>query len=175
MRFISKTTMAALWQAVVSKSPTYDWAKSRVLILIVTIVALIWATNGIVNLMSPVDGTYESENLTERNEVGPDGQTLNNDQSLMVGRLRNDLFKIPKTKKENTRKTPKTNPVELLGLIELQGVLGGKTPKAIILYKRTQKTSTVSVGDDLGEFMVVEIRDRSVILKWRDELFELSL
>ena len=31
------------------------------------------------------------------------------------------------------------------------------------------------VGDDLGEFKVMEIRSGSVVLKWRNELFELSL
>ena len=45
----------------------------------------------------------------------------------------------------------------------------------MVQYKRTQEAVTVSVGDDLGEFQVVEIRERSVVLKWRDELFELSL
>ena len=90
-------------------------------------------------------------------------------------KLRDDLFKIPKAQQETKPREPRTNPVELLRLIQLQGVLGGANPKAMVLYKQTKETVTVSVGDDLGEFQVVEIRERSVVLKWRNELFEISL
>jgi len=96
-------------------------------------------------------------------------------QSAASDRLRTDLFKIPRASKPAPPPEPKTNPVELLALIELQGVLGGARPRAMIQYKRTGEAVTVSVGDDLGEFQVLEIRERSVVLKWREELFELSL
>jgi hypothetical protein len=45
----------------------------------------------------------------------------------------------------------------------------------MVRYKRTGESVVVSVGDDLGEFKVAEIRKRSVVLSWRNELFELSL
>ena len=89
--------------------------------------------------------------------------------------LRNDLFNVPAAKKKVVRKTPKTNPAELLARIELQGIMGGSMPRAIVMYKHNRETITVSAGEDLGEFKVMEIRERSVVLKWRDELFELSL
>ena len=173
----TREAVAILWQTIISKNPATDWAKGRVLTTVVTMVILIWALVGILELVSPGMGVRANRPglAMDGAVVGSNGETLDNGQAVTDGRLRNDLFKIPKPKKDNTVKTPKTNPVELLALIELQGVLGGKNPRAIVLYKRTQKTSTVSVGDDLGEFKVVEIRDRSVILKWREELFELSL
>ncbi len=173
----SRHAISALWQVIISPSPANDWAKGRVLTMVVSLVAVGWALIAVLGLVSPGmgEGLGRSGVMMEGDEIASGENASCADQSTQGGRLRSDLFKIPKPKNENVKKAPKTNPVELLGLIELQGVLGGKTPRAIIMYKRTQKTSTVSVGDDLGEFMVVEIRDRSVILKWRDELFELSL
>jgi hypothetical protein len=173
----SQDAVVVLWKTLISKNPATDWAKGRVLTMMVTMVVLIWALVGIMKQISPGMGVGANKSgLTlDGTVVGSAGEKLNNGNALTGERLRNDLFKIPKPKKDNSVKTPKTNPVELLALIELQGVLGGKNPRAIVLYKRPQKTSTVSVGDDLGEFKVVEIRDRSVVLKWREELFELSL
>lgn len=89
--------------------------------------------------------------------------------------LRDDLFTVPTAPKRVEREEPRTHPVDLLALIELQGIMGGKRPRAMVHFRKSQETVTVSVGDDLGEFEVVDIRERSVVLRWRDELFELSL
>jgi len=50
----------------------------------------------------------------------------------------------------------------------------GVSRSAIIMYKKNGEYSTVSVGDDLGEFKVQEIGAGSVVLKWREDLFELK-
>ena len=142
-----------------------------------TVLVLVWGLGGIFDLVvsDPGAGLNNQGLVLEGAESGSDGDTKVAAGANTRERLRNDLFKVLKPKKNNTKKEPKTNPVELLRLLELQGVLGGDSPRAIVFYKRTKKTVTVSVGDDLGEFGVMEIREKSVILKWRDELFELSL
>ncbi len=176
-RPLSREALTALGQAVVSKNPATDWTKCRVLTMGLTVLVLIWGLGGIFDLVvsGPGEGLNKQGLVIEGAESGSDGDTKVAGRTQARERLRNDLFKVMKPKKNNTKKEPKTNPVELLRLLELQGVLGGERPRAIIFYKRTKKTITVSVGDDLGEFEVTEIRERSVILKWRDELFELSL
>ena len=149
----------------------------RVLTMGLSVLVLIWGLGGIFDLVVSDPGKELNNRslILEGAQSGSDGNTKVAEESHSRERLRNDLFKVLKPKKNNTKKKPKTNPVELLRLLELQGVLGGERPRAIVFYKRTKKTVTVSVGDDLGEFEVREIREKSVILKWRDELFELSL
>lgn len=71
--------------------------------------------------------------------------------------------------------TPKTNPTALLELITLKGLVGGTTPRAIVYHKRTKETYTVTVGENIGEFTVEAITARSVVLKWQEESFELTL
>lgn len=176
-RPFSRDALKVLWMAVISKSSANDWVKGRVIAMIFSTLILIWALSGVMDLVSPGMSVEiaPTELMAAGLEIGSEQDILSSEQSSSNIKLRNDLFKILKPEKEKEKKAPQTNPVELLALIELQGVLGGRSPRAIVLYKRTKKTSTVSVGDDLGEFKVVEIRDRSVILKWREELFELSL
>ncbi len=169
--------LTALWRAVVSRNPATDWTKGRVLTMGFTVLFLIWGLGGVGGLILSGldDGSTMPGLVIEGAESGYGGDMEVARGGRAKEQLRNDLFKVPKPEKNNTKKVPRTNPVELLRLLELQGVLGGTTPRAIVFYKRTKKTVTVSVGDDLGEFKVMEIRDGSVILKWRDELLELSL
>ena len=176
-RPLSKEALTALGRAVISKNPATDWTKGRVLTMGLTVLVLVWGLGGIFDLVvsDPGEGLNNQGPALEGAEGGSVGDTKVAAGANTRERLRNDLFKVLKPKKNNTKKEPKTNPVELLRLLELQGVLGGDSPRAIIFYKRTKKTATVSVGDDLGEFEVMEIREKSVILKWREELFELSL
>ena len=176
-RPLSREALTALWQAVISKNPVTNWTKCRLLMMGFTVLVLIWGLGGILDLVvsGPGEGFNRQGTVIEGAESGSDGDMKVAGRNQARERLRNDLFKVTKPKKNNKKKEPKTNPVELLRLLELQGVLGGERPRAIVFYKRTKKTVTVSVGDDLGEFEVTEIREKSVILKWRDELFELSL
>ena len=176
-RLLSIETLAALGRAVLSKNPVTDWAKGRLLTMVITVLVLIWGLGGIFDLIvaGPGSGTRNQGAMIEGVENRSEGETKVSGGIHAKERLRNDLFKVAKPKKDNKKKAPKTNPVELLRLLELQGVMGGDSPRAIVFYKRTKETVTVSVGDGLGEFEVTEIRERSVILKWREELFELSL
>ena len=160
-----------------SKSPAMDWAKGQLVILTFSVLLLLWGCTAAVQLVlsahdqGPGDPGLVGEDLgiesgvNIRHGAGAGGRE----------QLRNDLFKVPAPKKKVERKTPKTNPAELLARIELQGVMGGSRPRAIVMYKHNRETITVSAGEDLGEFKVMEIRERSVVLKWREELFELSL
>lgn len=174
---LTPEALADLWQVVTSRNPANDWARGRVLTMLITTVVIGWGLTGITNLIVAELGAEPGPQLL----FGDDFDSPTGNETTVAGvagtreGLQNNLFRIPQAPKKPTTRKPKTNPVELLGLIELQGVLGGSNPRAIILYKRSKKTVTVSVGDDLGEFKVMEIRERGVILKWRDELFELSL
>ncbi len=176
-RPFTREAQRALWQAIASGNPANDWAKGRVLTMALTVVVMVWGLGGLLDLVVAELGAVPGTALL----TGGDAGLATGSESEFAGktasgtRLPNDLFKIPQAKKRPTKKAPRTNPAELLGLIELQGLLGGTNPRAIVLYKRSKKTVTVTVGDDLGEFKVMEIRERGVILKWRDELFELSL
>lgn len=176
-RLLSRESLRTLGRAITSRGPEADWAKGRLLLMVLTLAVLIWAVGGIIEL-SAADPTRETDSALLVAQ-GLDKPRQN--QEKVTGgnpadeRLRNDLFKVAKPKVDNRKKEPKTNPAELLRLLELQGVLGGDNPRAIVFYKRTKETITVSEGDGLGEFEVMEIRERSVILKWREELFELSL
>ena len=176
-RSLSGLALVAGLRVALSNSPALDWAKGQLVILVFSILLVGLGLVGVYALAVQGEGrgmgdapqlpeqlVSESGNNT-RSGVGAGGNE----------RLRNDLFKVPVVKKKVDRKEPKTNPVELLRRIELQGIMGGSNPRAIVQYRHNKETITVSAGDDLGEFKVVEIRERSVILKWRDELFELSL
>lgn len=176
-RPFSREALTVLWQAAISRSPATDWTKGRLLVMGVTVLILVRGLGGLFDLVVPLfsDGTSRYGMVMEDVETEPDGGAKVAGPARPRERLRSDLFKVSTPKKENARKVPKTNPVELLRLLQFQGVLGGERPRAIVYYKRTKQTVTISVGDDLGEFKVMEIRERSVVLKWRDELFELSL
>lgn len=85
---------------------------------------------------------------------------------------RSTLFRSPVV-----RPQPKPSAVvpDLANELQLNGVIGGDNPQAIIFHKRTQQIHSVRVGQRFGEFEVVEIRPMRVVLKWRDETFELSI
>ncbi len=176
-RVLSRDSLAGLGRAAVSKNPVTDWAKGRMLTMVLTVLVLVWGLDGIIGMTVGGPGTRLGNEigLTEGMENRSESETKVSGGTHAKEGMRGDLFKVAKPKKDNKKKVPKTNPVELLRLLELQGVLGGDSPRAIVFYKRTKETVTVSVGDGLGEFEVTEIRERSVILKWREELFELSL
>ena len=176
-RPFSREALTVLWQAALSRNPATDWTKGRLLVMGVTVLILVRGLGGLFELVVPAlgEGANRYGAVLEGVENEPDGGAKAAGPAQAQERLRSDLFKAPIPKKQNTKKVPKTNPVELLRLLEFQGVLGGENPRAIVYYKRTKHTVTISAGDDLGEFKVMEVRERSVILKWRDELFELSL
>ena len=176
-RPFSQEALGSIWQAIVSRNPATDWTKGRALIMVLTVMVVVWGFGGALTLLTtgPGEGLDRVGLTSEGTDDGSDGQAQVAGRTQTSERLQNDLFKVPKPRRSNKKKEPKTNPVELLRLIELQGVLGGANPRAMVMYKRTKESVTVSVGDDLGEFEVMEIRERSVILKWREELFELSL
>ena len=176
-RLFSSETVATLKRAITSNSLAMDWAKGRLVMMVFSLFVLIFLVVGILNLVAPhlLSGKDEQDLMAPGSEGETPAESSVGAEEGSKLKLRNDLFDVPKPTRKQKPKEPKTNPVELLRLIELQGVLGGDNPRAMVLYKRTKETVTVSVGDDLGDFEVVEIRERSVVLKWRDELFELSL
>ena len=173
----SREALAVLWRAARSRNPATDWTKGRLLVMVVTVLILLRGLGGLFDLVVPVlgEGTGRYDAVMQDVQSEPDSGAQVTGPAQTRERLRSDLFKVPTPRKQDTKKAPKTNPIELLRLLQFQGVLGGENPRAIVYYKRTKQTVTISVGDDLGEFKVMEIRERSVILKWRDELFELSL
>jgi|GEM_PF-4250736 len=173
----SGEALAEVWRAVLSRHPAADWTKGRLLTLAVTLGVLIWAGGGIwgaVEAGLDVGPALDSLALDKPETDNGDGDRVEGRRRLGAG-LRSDLFKVPTREKAKPGKGPTIGPAELLKLIELQGVMGGSNPRAMVLYKATNETVTVSVGDDLGEFEVMQIRDRSVVLKWRNEEFILSL
>ncbi|MBU8869876.1 MAG: hypothetical protein KOO60_03265 [Gemmatimonadales bacterium] len=176
-RPLSRGALLVGVRVALSKSPALDWAKGQLVIMIFSALLLVLGIAGVYHLVFPDFGERLENPGTGTEEVGLEtgGDSPSATQVGRNERLRKDLFKVPVAQKKVERKEPRTNPVELLRQVELQGVLGGSNPKAIVQYRRTKETVTVSAGDDLGEFKVIEIRERSVILKWRDELFELSL
>lgn len=175
-KLLSGRTLTSLGRAVTARAPVFLWAKGRLAALVLTALLALWALDGVLGLALSGPGSRLGALGLVRDDGGGDssGAPAGNVAGSGPG-LRDDLFAVPRTRQQEKPKAPKTNPVELLRLIQLQGVLGGAHPKAMVLYKQTRETVTVSVGDDLGEFQVVEIRERSVVLKWRDELFEISL
>ena len=176
-RLFSRQTLVFGLRVIFSKSPALDWAKGQMVILVFSILLLSWGLAGVFDLVFQGYGQGSGNSGQVAKILGIESREYSRPGAGTGGneRLRNDLFMVTAVKKKVVRKEPKTNPVELLKRIELQGVMGGSSPKAIVQYRHNKKTVTVSAGDDLGEFKVMEIRERSVILKWRDELFELSL
>ena len=173
----SPDTLVALRRAVTSRSPALDWAKGQLVVAAFSVLLLAAGVVGVLKLAFPGLGAGAgdpqggpTEAVAEMQDAA-DGGT----RPVAAPRLRDDLFRIPVVERPVVRQEPKVNPVQLLRQIELQGVIGGGSPRAMVLYKNTNETVTVSAGDDLGEFQVVEIKERSVVLKWRDETFELSL
>lgn len=175
-RLLSGRTFASLVRAVTARTPVFIWARGRLAALAVTVLLAFWAGDGLIDLaLSGSAGRIESLGLVGDGGAEGSGEDSSAGLTGQGQGLRQDLFAVPRSRQQEQPRAPKTNPVELLRLIQLQGVLGGAHPRAMVLYKQTKETVTVSVGDDLGEFQVVEIRERSVVLKWRDELFEISL
>jgi hypothetical protein len=172
-----REVLAGLWLAATASGPAADWVRYRMLAMLLTVAVIAWSLGRVAFLLADDHGTTAPADAAAHTlaDAGPDALRIAADGSPAREGLRHDLFKLPRARKPAPPPEPKTNPVELLALIELQGVLGGARPRAMIQYKRTQEAVTVSVGDDLGEFEVVEIGERSVVLKWRNELFELSL
>ncbi len=166
------------WRALAAAGPAADHARARALVMTLSTLAVAWTLGAAAVML------LERPDTPRAGGGRPDAAAMPEQSAAAAGRgaapragamLRADLFDAPKPRKAVAKAAPKTNPVELLALIELQGVLGGDVPRAMVRYKRTGESVVVSVGDDLGEFKVAEIRKRSVVLSWRNELFELSL
>jgi len=134
---------------------------------------VLWKRNSVLYDVPNVESEAFRESYTElileltkieESAVRPEASTVSNRSSLFEGRQKIAVVE----------QAPKTNPAALLQLIELKGITGGVSRSAIIMYKKNGEYSTVSVGDDLGEFKVQEIGAGSVVLKWREDLFELK-
>jgi hypothetical protein len=173
----TRAALADLGAAVAGRGPVTDWVRYRLLSAVLMAVVLVWCAVAAVTRVTAgdagaPDGAVAAPETAVAAAAGEGGGARS---AAARGGLRDDLFRAPQAKRKAEPTKPRTNPVELLELIELQGVLLRSNPRAMVTYKRTGESVTVSVGDDLGEFKVMEIRERSVVLKWRDELFELSL
>jgi hypothetical protein len=172
----ARATPRRWWRAVTASGPVADRARAGLLVTVLWTVVAVWTLAAAAPLV--LDGRG-ADGAAGSPTPGADGDIAAAPSATAGPRrgpaLRSDLFDAPAPRKAAAKVEPKTNPVELLALIELQGVLGGDAPRAMVRYKRTGEAVIVSAGDDLGEFKVAEIRKRSVVLSWRNELFELSL
>ena len=106
-------------------------------------------------------------------EEAPTSQEVG--QADESAKLRADLMRQrPQRRADRSRETATVAP-EVAKQLQLQGIVGSDPPRAILLELQSHQTHTVSVGQRVGAFEVVEIADSKIILKWRDELFELGL
>jgi hypothetical protein len=80
-------------------------------------------------------------------------------------------------KGESRRRPQRANVTlsELSRKLTLQGILGGDSPRAIILNGSTRQVLYLAQGEYVGEIQVVEIRKNSVLLSWKEETLELIL
>ena len=165
-----------LGDLLLTRGAAADWRRLRVLKMLLTTVLVSWGTwhvlGALVDATRPVSGARAQDLIAEVVVEAPEDSAA---RGTAGDDLRDDLFSVPVDRPRVEREPPRTNPAELLALIELQGVIGGARPRAMVHFRQNQETVTVSAGDDLGQFEVIEIRERSVVLRWRDELFELSL
>ena len=72
----------------------------------------------------------------------------------------------------NTRRIPRE---EILGNLNLLGIITGDNNQAIIEDKTLKKTFFLYKGDSLGELKVYDIKDSVVILEYRGEKIELNI
>jgi len=75
-------------------------------------------------------------------------------------------------KNANTRKIPKE---EILGNLNLLGIITGDNNQAIVEDKTLKKTFFLYKGDSIGELKVYDIKDNVVILEYRGEKIELNI
>lgn len=59
--------------------------------------------------------------------------------------------------------------------ITLIGIISGDNPQAVIEDKKTQKTSYITKGQNVGEYRVEDIQEGKIILNYRGKKFELYL
>ena len=64
---------------------------------------------------------------------------------------------------------------DLLKDINLVGIIADKNPQAIIEDKKTKKTSYVSKGQMVGDFLIDDIQEGKIILNYRSQKYELYL
>lgn len=163
-------------ELVVTRGAVADWRRVRALRMALTVVLGVavaaYGMVAVVDATRSVSGARAQDVPSSLEDDRADAAPTDAPPSEA---LRDDLFTAAGARPVIEREKPRTNPAELLALIELQGVIGGARPRAMVHFRQSQETVTVSVGDDLGEFEVIELRERSVVLRWRDELFELSL
>ena len=156
--------------------PVGTWIRIRLVRMALTTLLMVWLLTRVAGWAFEATRPHTgSAAVLAMEEISTGGEAPVPADARSTQGLRDDLFALPHARPAAEPARPRTNPVELLEKVELQGVVGGDRPRAMIRYRTTQETVTVSVGDDLGEFEVIEIGERSVVLKWRDELFELSL
>jgi len=74
--------------------------------------------------------------------------------------------------KVTTRKIPKE---EILGNLNLLGIITGDNNQAIVEDKTLKKTFFLYKGDSLGELKVYDIKEGGVILEYQGEKIELNI
>lgn len=88
------------------------------------------------------------------------------------------VFKRPQIKSQVGRES--TSPARAVASVlaadyKLAGIIGGDQPKALLRNKKTNTLHYGAVGEMVGDLMVKEIRERSVILEANGEEIEISL
>jgi hypothetical protein len=86
-----------------------------------------------------------------------------------------ELFRQPRAPERPRTQRANVTLSELSRALTLQGVLGGESPRAIILNGATRQVLYLATGEFVGEIRIAEIRENSVLLEWKDQTLELIL
>ena len=77
--------------------------------------------------------------------------------------------------KSNLIGPKKISKEEILGNLNLLGIITGENNQAIIEDKNLKKTFFLYKGDSLGELKVYDIKESAVILDYKGEKIELKI
>jgi hypothetical protein len=143
----------------------------RLCILIIILYILIAITGNLLSApqydFSP-RYTQKSENAAKQNLIKPLS-------SYMTVLNQNSLF-------GSQKQAPDPEPVKtndkslemLLQEYEIQGVIWGDVPKAIILDKRNKETITAGINDSIGQIEIISINDGSITFQLLGDTHEIK-
>ncbi len=111
---------------------------------------------------------------TKTSAAGPRPKRTTSRKALRVFAKRS-YFQKPRPRAVVQKDVPVKTLPGLTDLYELQGILMGEQPQAIIADKTAGKTLFVQKGQRLGDFQVIEIQSDRIILQKEGERFELRI
>lgn len=115
------------------------------------------------------------DSLTARADSLPPQDNL---QYCLTNISGKNVFKRPQVKSRMGRES--TSPARAVASVlaadyQLAGIVGGDPPKALLRNKKTNTLHYAAEGELVGELLVKEIRDRTVLLEANGEEIEISL